>query len=113
MRARCCLFLAITLLYAPQSFAIDCVKSFDQRCLSEEYNSEKTEVDYQQRQQDLDAHFRAVEKEEKIAEKEWQAEEKERKHQERLSVERRKAQAEEEQRNTLWSIDRHIQQLER
>lgn len=64
MSTRYYLVLAITLLYAPWGFAIDCVKSFDQSCLSEEYNSDKVEADHQQQQQNLEVHCKTTKEEE-------------------------------------------------
>lgn len=64
MSVRYCLLLAITLFSAAQSYAGDCVKSFDQSCLSEEYNSGKIEADYQQQQQNLEVHCKTTKEEE-------------------------------------------------
>ena len=53
----------ILLLYAPQVYASDCTKSFDQSCLAEEYSSEQVEADYEQRQHAAEVRCKTIEEE--------------------------------------------------
>ena len=106
--------LAFTLV--SQAYATDCTTSFDQSCLSGEYNSTQVQTDYTEREQKMDAHFKAVMEEEEIAKEEekfFKAEEKERRHQERLAVEEKKAAAERQQIQELQTIQNQLQAIKR
>lgn len=107
---------SISLFHASFCYAVDCSTSFDQSCLSGEYNSTQVQTDYREREQKMDTYLKAVrEEEEEIAKEEekfFKAEEKERRHQERLAVEEKKAAAERQQIQELQTIQNQLQAIE-